>query len=242
LSEPLSVEFADRASGLRGWIGRGLPGLDQAQAVALLFEGERKLIAGPSEDAAIKVEDGRATAEASADGAKVTIEIGAGAKAGPLSAGPAKVELGADGERRSLSCPGAFGALVPAGDAGLVRTLVALRDDGASLALRALRPGDAAEHGAERVEAWLAEPEAIEAQRVDEPLLSTEYLEDGAQTRAGLELWIGAEDQAPLRGAGVRAAGARLDLDGWRLDAAFFDWTLEGIAGSGSYMIWRRGG
>ncbi|MGZ5308456.1 MAG: hypothetical protein ACXWES_03955 [Solirubrobacterales bacterium] len=240
MTDPLSVEFADPASGVRGWIGRGVPGTSNGEAVVLLFEGEKPLIAGTAE-AEASIVDGGATAKASSDTAAVSVEVSPGVEVGPLWAGRAKVEIEIEGKKRSLSCAGAFGAPAASDDAGLVRALVALRDDGSALALRAARPGDGAEHGAERVEAWLAGGDSLQPRAVEEALLSTEYQHDGEQARAGLELWLGAEDQMPLRGAGTRSCGASVELDGWLLRAAFFDWTIEGIGGSGSYLIWRRG-
>jgi hypothetical protein len=239
LSEPLSLEFADRASGIRGWIGRGLAGLGADDVLVLLFDGEEQLIAGPVPGATVSARNGDSAAEAAAGDTKLRVEVGGADRIGPLSHGTAKVEIEAGG-KRSLTCQGAFGSLAGGEDAGLVRTLVALRDDGGSLALRASRGASAGAHGDEQVEAWLAEPDAA-AQTVSEPLLSTEYTEDGAQARAGLELWVGQDDQAPVRGAGTRSGGARLELDGWRLDAAFLDWSIGGVEGAGSYLIWKAG-
>jgi hypothetical protein len=236
----MSVEFADRASGVRGWIGRGVPGAGEGETVALLFEGEKTLIAGTA-DAEVSIVDDGAVAKASSDAAAVSVEVSPGVEVGPLRAGQATVEIEINGRKRSLSCPGAFGAPAASGDAGVVRSLLALRDDGSALALRAARPGNGSEHGAERVEAWLAGGDSLEPRTVEEALLSTEYLPDGNQARAGLELWLGAEDQMPLRGAGTRSCGADVELDGWLLRAAFFDWTIEGIGGAGSYLIWSRG-
>jgi hypothetical protein len=209
--------------------------------VALLFEGEKALIAGTAE-AEASVNDDGASAKASSDAASVGVEVSPGVEVGPLRAGQAKVEIEIGGKKRSLSCPGAFGAAATSDDAGLVRSLLALRDDGSALALRAARPANAGEHGVERVEAWLAGGDSLEPQAVDEALLSTEYMAGGDQARAGLELWLGAEDQMPLRGAGTRSCGADVELDGWLLRAAFFDWTIEGIDGAGSYLIWSRNG
>ena len=42
-----------------------------------------------------------------------------------------------------------------------------------------------------------------------EPLLSTEYDGAGSHTRATLELWAGAEEPHPERGAGQRRRGRR---------------------------------
>ena len=240
MSEPLSVEFADPASGIRAWVGRGLPGLGEGEAAALLCDADGPLIAAVGAKAEAEVTEAGARAACSSDRASVSFEVTPELEAGPLTAGRAEVEFGAGAEKRRLSCAGGYGALAADGEASVVRTLVALRSDGSPLALRARRL-QGAEHGAEEVEAWIAEAEELEPRRIDEPLLSTQYEPGGAPSRAGLELWVGAEDPVPIRGAGTRRCGAELALEGWRLEAAFFDWIVEGIEGAGSYMLWRRG-
>ncbi len=222
------LEFADRASGLRGWL---MPG------VALLFEGERELFAGPG-DVSVAVEGGGGRAELRSESLSATVEVRSAAEPGPVSAGPASVELELDGKRRSIRGAGGFGAADLDGE--LVRTLLALREDGSSLALRSTRPQGARDHAAEHAEAWLLEGDGAEPRVIEEPLLSTEYDSGGVHSRAGLELWMGGDDELPLRGAGTRVAGAELAIDGWRIDAALFDWSVEGIEGAGSYLIWRR--
>ena len=65
---------------------------------------------------------------------------------------------------------------------------------------------------------------------VDEPRLSTTSDEAGRQIRAGLELWVGEDDDYPLRGVGEVLAGSTLELGALRLDVAFFGWHIEGRA------------
>jgi hypothetical protein len=240
MSDSCWLEFSDRASGIRGWIGKGAPGLENGDAAVLLFEGADVVLAERTGGASLDVSDEVAKAEVSLDAASIAVEVRPAASPGPLRSGPATVELDRGGEKRSLECPGAAGELVGAnGDGGLVRSLVAVLHDGSALSLRSARPGGAQGHSAEHPEAWLLDPDGTELLPVNEPLLSTQYDADGDQMRAGLELWIGTEDQAPLRGSGARVCGTRLELGGWNMYAAFFDWTVEGVLGSGGYLIWR---
>ena len=64
--------------------------------------------------------------------------------------------------------------------------------------------------------------------------------EAGRQIRAGLELWVGEDDDYPLRGVGEVLAGSTLELGALRLDVAFFGWHIEGRGAIGRYDILRR--
>ena len=83
-------------------------------------------------------------------------------------------------------------------DAALRRSIGIVFSDGGLLALSAVRPAGAADHGAEEVVAILCDPDAAPVE-VSEALLSTEYGPDGVQRRATLELWIGDDDAAAAR-------------------------------------------
>jgi hypothetical protein len=119
----------------------------------------------------------------------------------------------------------------------LLRSLTAVLEDGSLLALAAARPAGAAGHGAETVDALLLDSDGSVA-RFEEPLLSTQYDSRDRQRRAGVELPV-AEEPAPVRGAGARVCGASLDLDGVRLEAAFLDWSLDGVTGTARYDLLR---
>ncbi len=82
--------------------------------------------------------------------------------------------------------------------AGALRVLSASFDDGALLAVAALRPREAVGHDAEEVGAVLISPQG-EATRLHEALLSTEYGPDGKARRLGLELY-----EEPTEPAGAR--------------------------------------
>lgn len=135
---------------------------------------------------------------------------------------------------RPLSGPGVAWEL-PERLAAL-RTLWATTAKGGLLLLASVREDAAAEHGEERTAAVRMLPDA-EPYAYVEPLLSTEYDADGAHTRATLELWAGTEDHVPERGGGLRAGGGALASRHGRLEAARFDWSLDGSAAVGGYEI-----
>jgi hypothetical protein len=101
----------------------------------------------------------------------------------------------------------------------------------------ARRPRGAMGHGQEMVEAKLVldgELTDVETARI-----STVYDGDGRQRSAGLELFLPGED-FPRRASGSVRAGASLSLEGLRVDAAVFDWRMEGREGVGSYELAAR--
>jgi hypothetical protein len=118
------------------------------------------------------------------------------------------------------------------------RTLSAWLEDGTGFTLSAVRPAGADHHAAEA--AWAALLAPAGALRVDAPLLSTTYDEAGRQRRAGLELWVGAQDAYPRRASGQAFCGSTLELGPQRLDCAFFRWRMEGRSGIGRYDVLRR--
>ncbi len=242
MSDPLALEFTDPGSGIRGWVGRGLPGIGDGEATLVLFRGAEVLAAGTSDAVQLDEAGGGARAEGKLTGTSIEVTLQPGGAADPVGSGRATVTVSHDGEDRSFEGAGAALKADPAAinGAGLVRTLAAVQSDGSALGLRSAREPDVPGHSEERTEAWLLGPDGAAPAPVEEPLLSTQYDRDGDQMRAGLELWVSREDQAPLRGAGTRVCGTALELDGWRLQASFFDWTVEGVDGSGSYMLWRR--
>jgi hypothetical protein len=118
------------------------------------------------------------------------------------------------------------------------RTLTAWLEDGTGVTLSAVRPAGAHDHGAEATWAALLAPAG--SLRVDEPRLSTTYDEAGLQRRAGLELWVGADDAYPRRASGQAICGSTLELGRLRLDCSFFRWRMEGRSGIGRYDRLRR--
>ena len=122
-------------------------------------------------------------------------------------------------------------------DAALRRSIGIVFSDGGLLALSAVRPAGAADHGAEQVVAILCDPDAAPVE-VSEALLSTEYGPDGVQRRATLELWTD-DDGQPLRGAGTLISSSAVHRPGLDSNVAFFRWSLEGREGLGHYEVVR---
>jgi len=153
------------------------------------------------------------------------------------------------GEMRALRCLGhrehSWGA--PRwDDVGRAAVLSAWLAPDRAIALRTVRPAGAPGHEDEAVSAVLletdpADPDATaKPNAVAVPRLSSTYDDAGHQRRAGLELWVGEEDQVPRRAGGRALCGTTLELGRIALDAAFFAWTMEGRAGVGRYDALRR--
>jgi hypothetical protein len=120
----------------------------------------------------------------------------------------------------------------------LSRTVTAWLEDGTGVTLSAFRPTGARAHAEEAMACALLGHDG--PRPVAEPRLSTTYDGEGRQLRAGLELWVGEEDDYPHRGAGRAVCGSTLDLGQLQLDCAFFEWTVDGRRGLGRYDILRR--
>jgi hypothetical protein len=120
----------------------------------------------------------------------------------------------------------------------LTRSLGAWLDEGPSVVYSAVRPAGAESHAEEAQ--WGALVDADSAVAMAEPRLSTTYDGAGHQRRAGLELWVGEDDDYPRRGAGQVLCGSSVELGSLRLDLAFFGWTLDGRQGVGRYDVLRR--
>jgi len=125
----------------------------------------------------------------------------------------------------------------------LTRTVSAWLEPDLAVGLAAVRSAWGDEHEDEALDAWLVRRAGEEGRRpepVAEPRLSTVYDAQGRHRRAGLELWVGADDDFPRRAAGESLCGASLELGRLRLDAAFFLWRMEGRTGVGRYDVLRR--
>jgi hypothetical protein len=115
-----------------------------------------------------------------------------------------------------------------------LRAISAVLDRENGVFVVARRPRDAAGHGDERVEAVVIS--GGEARDVEEVRVSTIYDGDGRQRTAGLELWLPGEE-FPRRASGSAQAGASIMLGGVRVDAAVFEWHMEGRTGAGAYEL-----
>jgi hypothetical protein len=115
-----------------------------------------------------------------------------------------------------------------------LRAVSAVLDRENAVFLTARRPRNAAGHGHERTAAVVIA--GGEAHDVEDARLSTVYDRDGRQRTAGLELWLPGEDY-PRRATGSATAGASIVLGGVRVDAAVFEWRMEGRVGAGAYEL-----
>ena len=229
---------------------RGLFGTCRPSGAAILFDHEDVIAA--SIDARPELGGGGdTTANLELDGASLQLEISR--IGGPLSlrgdrSGSEELaicrvlgELRRGSDTQSLACLGVRTDAVSEADeaeASLTRSIAVAFGDGGILALRAARPRDATDHGDEETIAALANPDG-EVTPVREPLLSTQYDDEGRHVRATLELWPehGEEPRPPLRAAGSVVCGTSLAVGERRLDVAFFRWSMGGRPGLGRYEI-----
>jgi hypothetical protein len=146
----------------------------------------------------------------------------------------------AGGREHAVHCLGQRSHLRGAPDwerLGVTRTVSAWLDDGTAVALLAVGP--AAEAGHDEEASWAAVLDPAGSLHVSEPRVSTTYDGEGRQRRAGIELWVGEDDEVPRRAAGEAIAGSTLELGRLRLDAAVFTWRAQGRRGVGRYDILR---
>ena len=115
-----------------------------------------------------------------------------------------------------------------------VRSVSAIFDEGHALMAVAERPRGARGHDEERVSAWLLHDGV--ALSVEEARISTVYDGEGRQRSASVELWLEEED-FPRRTSGQALAGTSLLLEGLRVNAAVFSWSMEGREGAGGYEV-----
>jgi hypothetical protein len=120
----------------------------------------------------------------------------------------------------------------------LARTVSAWLGQDRALTLIAVRPSKSKGHLDEAVSAFMFEDG--EPLPIADPRLSTTYDGERHQRRAGLELWMGDEDDYARRVAGDVLCATTIDLGDQRLDSAFFQWRMEGRAGVGRYDVLRR--
>ncbi len=144
-------------------------------------------------------------------------------------------ELGAAGHQPGAGEAPPAWRLEPGPDwerASALRLISATFDDGALLAVAAIRPRGAAGHDADAVGAILVSPEG-EVTRPHEALLSTEYGPDGSARRLGLEIY---QDPAgpPVRIAADRIADAREGAGGGQ---AALTLRMEGTPGTGLHQL-----
>ena len=149
-----------------------------------------------------------------------------------------------DGAERAVASLG----LRSVRDAGLetdgfeaMRQVLAWFEPADGLALTAFRPRGAKGQDADVISATVLNSEG--SAPVEDPRLSTAYAPDGWVARAGLELWLGGDDdQQILRRAAGEAAGARgaVTAGDLELRAEPFRWHSGGRDGAGVYLLASR--
>jgi hypothetical protein len=121
--------------------------------------------------------------------------------------------------------------------AGALRVISASFDDGALLAVAALRPRVATGHDADAVGAILVSAQG-EVARLHDALLSTEYGPDGKARRLGLELYQDSTGP-PIRIVADRVADASQGAAGEQTPLSL---RMEGTPGTGLHELVPAGG
>lgn len=236
---------------------RGILVTAHSGRAAVVFDHEAVLAAGPANDAlggelrslsfgdgvslSVEIEPGEPSARIEGDGIPAE-QLTLCRAIGTLQRGEEEIEIG--------SVAISFASDAESRPQASRRSIAVVLADGGLLAASAVRPPGAEHHSDEALVAALAEPGrpadggpddvAVAAceHRFDEVLLSTSYDSEGMQRRATLELWpAGDSGDPPVRGAGTIVCGTTLEVDGARIDTAFFRWSIEGRPGFGRYEI-----
>jgi hypothetical protein len=225
---PSALSFFDPARSIHGVWRAGLTllfeggssvALDEGPVVTPTDSGHRATLAGRLDLEFIPI-----TEEVPLSGTRVAL---------------CRVEGSIDG--MPVECLGASTRVVnpPAwAEIDILRSVTAVFDEGHAVFAVAHRPRGADGHGAELVQATVLV--AGELRAVEDARLSTVYDGAGRQRTVGLELWLPGEE-FPLRASGRATAGTTLDLEGLSVNAAAFDWRMEGRNGAGSYELTVRG-
>jgi hypothetical protein len=221
----LSLAFFDGARDLHGTLRAG---------VGVLFEGDRshaldsspEIAGGEGEDWSVASGE---ELELRFSPCSPSVELGvASARLCRVSGRAGGGEVDCLGTASLTTTPPAWNEL----DA--LRTISAVFDADHAVLAAARRPRGSFGHGQELVVAHLFGPEGPVA--VEDARISTVYDGEGRQRTAGLELWLPAED-FPRRVSGRVRAGLSLTLEGLRVNAAVFDWRMEGREGFGAYEV-----
>jgi hypothetical protein len=225
VSEPLrTVTFGDLEAGTWGVFWGPFAAIDGT------------LLPSPTIEGTSSQEDWRLIA----DGAELTVTA-----AGPASPPDAFAQLcrvhGQVGER-AIDCLGRRGSDPQELDPSRfesVREISAWFEPDEGLALVALRPRKARDHGADVVTAALLD--RAETVTVADPRLSTTYAADGRPSRMSLELWLDDEqEQYPRRAAGEAVGDAVSSATaGLEIQAAPLRCHSRGREGTGVYLIAR---
>jgi hypothetical protein len=267
-TDAVTFSWADPQSGLYGLArvasGVGADGAESPSALAVAFSGREPLgalaVSGAEATGAASASvdqplehwtlrcDGELALELDFEATTPAAELGGRdkvAKAGGLEGYDqlcrVRGTMRVDGRERDVGGVGQRGHAWGNPDwdkIALTRSVGAWMDDGSGVVISAVRPAGVTAHAEEAI--WGAALDGERAREVEEARLSTTTDEAGRQIRAGIELWIGRDDDYPYRGTGEVVAGSTLELGALRLDVAFFRWHLEGRTGIGRYDVIRR--
>lgn len=116
----------------------------------------------------------------------------------------------------------------------IMRSIVAVFENGDSFALNAYKPAVYHGHGDERNDAVLVEGGT--PLPVGDARLSTVFSKDDLHSQAALELWI-EQDEFPRRINGEAVPGTHIELTDRDVAVAFFNWTMGPHKGFGYYEI-----
>ncbi len=224
---PVSLGFFDRERGLHGEVRGGL---------TLLFEGRSATALPSAPELARKGEGWRAELPD-----RLELEFEPVSDAIELAGNSTRLcRVTGKVDDKAVDCLGTATETLSVpnwSELDAIRSISALFDAETALLAVARRPRGALGHGDELVEGGLlaaGEPLAVENARV-----STVYDGEGRQRSAGVELWLPGED-FPRRAFGVVASGTSLDLEGLRVNAAVFEWRMDGRDGAGAYDLMVR--
>jgi hypothetical protein len=149
-----------------------------------------------------------------------------------------------DGAELEVDCIGRRGAYAEGFD---VDRLESVRDISAwfepidGLALVALRPRKSRGQESDLITAVVFDPDA--PRTITDPRLSTTYSAAGRPLRAGVELWLGddEDEQYPRRALGEAVGDdAAGQVGGFEVRAQPFRWQSRGRDGAGVYLLARR--
>jgi len=233
-STGLVCGFWDEASGLAGLGWK----LGDAEGGVLLRDERastaRAQLSSEGDAVALELatEAGQVRVELTPDPPLASLELGRVADCAESAPCSATVQL--DG--RALRCRGHLTRWSedPLAGAEILRHLALPGADGSLLIVLARADAGAGSHAEEDGAAWLL-GRAGGPGSYPHAYLSTQYDEDGHQTRAGLELWSADSDAPPIRAAGT-TIGAGV---AGGVEAAILSTSAEGVKGIGSYLIWR---
>jgi hypothetical protein len=268
-TDAVTYAFGDQDAGLFGLARLGLSPVDgvrQASALGVLFSGRETLGVVAEGGVTVAADAGwheleleglmRASVDRPLESWRVAMTAGDGvgfelafdaiSAPAPFASGGmegyeqlCRVSGTADGRR--VECLGQRGHSWGAPDWAeitLARSLGAWFEDDSGIAMTAIRPAGTQDHEDEEV--WAALLDGEDSVPIADPRLSTTYDGEGHQRRAGLELWVGEDDEYPHRGSGRVLCGSSLELGHLRLECAFFAWHLDGRDGVGRYDVLRR--